>query len=61
MPLLQYIATRDLSSTLMSYPITRTICKNKGKLIKAPAGAADITKMSRCLVLNMVFAPGFGK
>ena len=44
MPLLQYIATRDLSSTLMSYPITRTICKNKGKLIKALAGAADITK-----------------
>lgn len=44
MPLLQCLVTRDLSSTFMSYPITRSISKSKGKLIEAPAGAEDISK-----------------
>jgi hypothetical protein len=36
MPLLRHPITQNLSSTLMSYPITSSFCKNKGKLNEAP-------------------------
>jgi hypothetical protein len=31
-----------LSSTLMSYPITSSICLNKGKFTETPADTSDI-------------------